>query len=28
LDWWIKIFKDDNLVDLSFNKIEKTLLRN
>ncbi len=23
LKWWIKVFKDDNLVDLSFSKTEK-----
>ncbi len=25
LDWWIKIFKDDKLIDLSFRKIEKEI---
>ncbi len=23
--WWIKVYKDDNVVDLSFSKIEKKL---
>ena len=26
LEWWIRIYKDDNLVDLSFNKLEKKLI--
>jgi len=25
LDWWIRIYKDDNMVDLSFKKIEEKL---
>ncbi len=25
LEWWIRVFLDDNLVDLSFNRIEKKL---
>jgi hypothetical protein len=26
LEGWIRIFKDDNLVDLSFKKVEKSIL--
>jgi len=25
LEWWIRVFKDDNMVDLSFSKIEKLI---
>jgi len=25
LDWWLRIYKDDNMIDLSFKKIEKKL---
>ena len=28
LEWWIKVFRDDEMVDLSFNRIKKYFLNN